>query len=286
MQLRPILFLLILASLSGLVYASVTITSPSVDNNWYSTNIPIEYTYTGTASSCSYTLDGGSSVSLGPSISQEAETSYSGSGWVNIGNVVDEDWGTYGSGGSSGSNIDIYYDKPAGTTSANWTVKDGENTQTVEVPAGCFDETQLHFRVNSKCNAPIGQTYNVTWYCYDSGSYVPLRSVGTNSFSSWCRVYEESVLFMSSSCWNITGVTWSEGTRTVVVSVNAGGVSTATRIFKIDKTNPSLSSPAIYSGTTYGSYFKGTVSLRSSVSDSGLELIPLLVRGILMVVVM
>ncbi|MCA1807749.1 MAG: hypothetical protein LC687_07875, partial [Actinobacteria bacterium] len=64
-----------------------------------------------------------------------------------------------------------------------------------------------------------------------------------------------------------------DGSRTVYVNFqdSLGNIGPAynTGAFTLDTTAPTVGTPTIYSGTTYGSYFTGTISLRAAISDTG-----------------
>jgi hypothetical protein len=108
--------------------------------------------------------------------------------------TYDSNWGTYGQADAPDNQSTVYlnYTKPTYSHNAVWEIKADAGTENLTVPAACFSQSKLRFKVVSDW---IGIADESFWYCYNGTSYVEIDAgVGGDNG----KVYEEAIY------WNET----------------------------------------------------------------------------------
>lgn len=211
------------------IFPNILINSPQ--NITYNTNsilFSINATDDVDVDSCWYNLNNGNNISLQTSFNglcyqESANTTnqtgidgncglnYSGSyinytnggvdSWINIKNVYDGNWSSYGFDNgeyydSFYPSLNITYKKPNGAIGAFWKIKYGSviNNSNLTVSNSCFnyDSDYLYFRITSGQEESSNDWSR--WECYN-GSWDLLRHSGYYAYNS---IYEEAMI------WNIS----------------------------------------------------------------------------------
>ena len=172
---------------------SITLNFPDDDVTIRNSTPSFNFTVTGTEETyfCELFID---NINYNATRSEDdTEDSYSCSGeWepgYPCGNVVDEDWDTYGEPSLVGS-ICINYTKSTSYNTADWQIKEGGcfiPYTTVSIPDSCFDynDTTLILRV-------YGSEDTYGWQCYN-GTWITLKSC--SGIYEAEKIYEEKIIW-------------------------------------------------------------------------------------------
>jgi len=125
---------------------------------------------------------------------QENADSYSSTGtWNNLEYTYDGDWGTFGD--SDDGYLYINYTKPANARdTSQWEVKTGLNITNYTIPASCWAQEPLQFRIHSKVAFTTLNKQNGT--CYNGAGWTQLYYIELDESPEYNDVYEEAMLWV------------------------------------------------------------------------------------------